>query len=224
MQPCAPWVNQVSGLPPATGSRSLMRLGKSGFEFNGRANATAPAMPWPRAAWARVVWKSELTMSGPLNAARCTGAKGMSPVELCRPPAASADAEVFEDPPDLVDVQMPRLVVGLLTVIGVRVARRRRRRGGDRSFAAKEARVDDAPDMPRLGKNPVASLVNAVLDPAPTGDLFGRPQADGVGPTKPLLGDPDRLGNHQAGAGPFCVVGFHHLGGGRAPASRGRVS
>ncbi|MGF7178501.1 hypothetical protein [Azospirillum doebereinerae] len=47
--------------------------------------------------------------------------------------------------------------------------------------------MDDAAHMPQLGDDPAAGLVHLVCHPAPTHDLFGGPDAGGVGPAEALL-------------------------------------
>jgi hypothetical protein len=112
----------------------------------------------------------------------------------------------------LVHPQRPRLGIRLAALIGMRLERRCRRGGGDRRFAAEEARMHDPAHMPELAEDAAARLVHRVHHRLPRLHLLLGPVAGRIGPTEALPAHSGRLGDDEAGRRALAVVVDHQLG------------
>ncbi len=101
----------------------------------------------------------------------------------------------------------------------VAVGQRARRHG---KGAVVEGLVRHPADVPELGGDPAAGVVDGVGDPPPAGYLLGAVDAGSVHVALPLGGDLGALGHDQAGSGALGVVLEHQVVGNVAGRGRPR--
>jgi hypothetical protein len=140
------------------------------------------------------------------------GAVDLDAVEARRQGAAGAVRELLDDAGDLVQLQGARDSERLRPFAGEGLplgchGRRRHRL----SAARLQQRVGDPADVPELGEDPPAPLVDGVGHPAPARELLLGMNARRAGVTHALRRDLGPLGHDQPGRSALGVVGDREL-------------
>ncbi len=136
------------------------------------------------------------------------GAMHLDTVEAGAQGVACGGAVLVDDVGDFAERQRARRHEIARAVEGVRMALRPNRRGRDRQGAAGlQARVRDAPDVPKLQKDPAIAGMDRLGHAAPSRNLLGAMNAGRVGIAQALGRNLRRLGDDQPGRSALDVVG-----------------
>src|SRR3984885_1614644 len=135
-------------------------------------------------------------------------------IEACGLGVLRAAAEGFDDLFDLMDFERARSDEGALRAEEADSTLRSDGAGGDRQLAIEEYRIGDAADVPDLGEDMAAGLMDSRGHGLPGFDLLLRPEARNVGVADSQGVDGSAFGEDETGGGALPVVVDHDRGGG----------